>query len=139
MNVHSLKTQNWTMFKASLRLMIPYLQIYDKIHYGKWLPEFWTEMNTLSDETSSQMEKIFSQSITGKAYSSLPMDLWIEMTMNKGSKMKAGWKQILQNETLLTTHIRNANFVNPLRVSLHKFADMKTYESKHKENTPRRI
>ena len=53
--------------------------------------------------------------------------------------MKAGWKQILQNETLLTTHIRNANFVNPLRVSLHKFADMKTYESKHKENTPRRI
>ena len=40
MNIYSLKTQNWNQFKESLRLMIPWMQIYDNIHYGKWLVEF---------------------------------------------------------------------------------------------------
>ena len=38
MNIHSIKLRNWELFKDFLRLMIPWLQIYDKIHYGKWLP-----------------------------------------------------------------------------------------------------
>ena len=29
MNIHSLKIQGWSMFKDSLRLMIPWMQIYD--------------------------------------------------------------------------------------------------------------
>ena len=97
MNIHSIKLKNWKQFKESLRLMIPWLQIYDKIHYGKWLPDFWSEMSTLSEEISQYMPSIFSHSITGKPYSSIPTDLWIEMTMNKGSKMKAGWQRILGN------------------------------------------
>ena len=34
--------------------------------------------------------RITEESMTGKPYSCLPLDLWTEMTMNKGSKMKAG-------------------------------------------------
>ena len=30
--------------------MILWLQIYDKVHYGKWLPEFWSEMINLPHE-----------------------------------------------------------------------------------------
>ena len=122
MNIQSLKLMDWDKFKDSLRLMIPWMQIYDNIHYGKWLVEFWAEMSTLPDETASHMQHIFAQSITGKSYSCLPMDLWIEMTMNKGSKMKAGWKHILKNETMLHTHTRNANYINRIRLSLHKIA-----------------
>ena len=94
MNIHSLKTQNWHLFKDSLRLMIPWLQIYDKVHYGKWLPEFWAEISTLSTSIDLYMKSIFSHSITGQPYSSIGSDLWIELTMNKGSKMKAGWKRM---------------------------------------------
>ena len=77
MNIQSLKLMDWDKFKDSLRLMIPWMQIYDNIHYGKWLVEFWAEMSTLPDETASHMQHIFAQSITGKSYSCLPMDLWI--------------------------------------------------------------
>lgn len=87
-NMNSFNLYNLTMFKVSLRPMIPNLQIYDKIHYGKCLPEFWTEISTLSEKMPLQIQKIFSQSITVKAHSSSPMDLWIEMTIKNGSKMK---------------------------------------------------
>ena len=33
---------------------------------------------------------LFAQSLTGNPYSCLPLDMWIEMTVNKGSKIKAG-------------------------------------------------
>ena len=59
MNIHSLKTKNWIQFKQSIRLMIPWLQIYDKVHYGKWLPEFWSEMINLPHEIDVHMPSIF--------------------------------------------------------------------------------
>ena len=108
--------------------MIPWLQIYDKIHYGKWLPDFWSEMSTSSEEISQYIPSIFSHSITGKPYSSIPTDLWIEMTMNKGSKMKAGWQRILGNETMLLSNIKTTNYINQLRATLHKIAEMKSYK-----------
>ena len=103
MNIHSLKVKDWEMFKASLRMMIPWVQIYDNNNnFGKWLVEFWLEISTLPDEINAYMKDgLFAQSMTGKPCTCLPLDLWIEMTMNKGSKMKAGWKSILKNETML--------------------------------------
>ena len=65
------------------------------------------------------MAQLFSQSITGKPYSCLPLDLWIEMTMNRGFKMKAGWMHILKNEEMLLSHTINANSVNRVRAALH--------------------
>ena len=127
MNIHSIKLTNWEQFQDSLRLMIPWLQIYDKIHYGKWFPDFWAEISNLNKEITQCMPEIFSHSITGKPYSSLPTNLWIEMTMNKGSKMKAGWQTILGNKNMLCANIRNTNYINQPQVILHKIADLEVY------------
>ena len=69
-----------------------------------WWNSGWR--STLPEEKERYMkEGLFAKSMTGKSYScSLPLDLWIEITMNKGSKMKAGWKRILKNEKMLLTH-----------------------------------
>ena len=75
MNIHSIKFRNWEHFKDSLRLMISWLQIYGKIHYGKWLPNFWADKSNLSEEIDQYMPPIFAHSITGKPYSSGPTDL----------------------------------------------------------------
>ena len=50
MNIHSIKLGNLEHLKDSLRLMIPWLQIYDKTHYGKWLPNFWSDVSNLGEE-----------------------------------------------------------------------------------------
>ena len=50
MNIHSIKLGNLEHLKDSLRLMIPWLQIYNKIHYGKWLPNFWSHISNLGEE-----------------------------------------------------------------------------------------
>ena len=85
------------------------------------------------------MPEIFPHSITGRPYSSLPTNLWIEMMMNKGSEMKTGWQRILGNENMLCTNIRNTNYINQLRVILYNITDMKVYKSGHKENTATRV
>lgn len=140
MNVHSLRTQNFEDFKASLQLMLPWLQIYDKDKYGRWLVEFWLELCSLPGEKSVYFKDgLFSQSITGKPYSCIPLDMWIEMTMNKGSKMKAGWIRILKNEKMLLTSTRNVNAINRIRTSLHTLANFSRCTEEHKETSKRRI
>ena len=69
------------------------MQIYDNNNYGKWLVEFLTEISKLTKAIDGHMAKgLFPQFLTGNPYSCLPLDMWIEITMNKGSKMKSGWK-----------------------------------------------
>ena len=54
--------------------------------------------------------------------------------------MKAGWKQILKNETMLLCHTQNANSVNRIRHSLHEVAKVKSFNSPvHRENTNTRM
>ena len=50
MNIHSIKLKNWEHFKDALRLMIPWLQIYDEIRFGKWFPNLWADISNLSEE-----------------------------------------------------------------------------------------
>ena len=38
-NIHSLRTSNWTEFKFSLKLMLPWMQIYDNDKYSRHLPD----------------------------------------------------------------------------------------------------
>ena len=64
--------------------MIPWLQIYDKVHYGKRLPNFWADINDVREEIDQYKPSIFAYSLTGKPYSSLPTDLWIELTIDQG-------------------------------------------------------
>lgn len=87
LNLHALRTQNWEEFKASLRLMLPWMQIYDNSRYGRWMVEYWLELSNRPEERTAYMtDGLFFQSITGKPYFCLPLDLWIVMTMNRGFK-----------------------------------------------------
>ena len=90
MNIDSLRTKDWNGFLSSIRLMMPWMVIYDQTNYSRWLPVFWLEMSSLVDAEVKLISDVFSQSLTGNSYSSFPPDFWIECTMNKGSKMKAG-------------------------------------------------
>ena len=141
MNIHSLKIQKSKMFKDSLHLKIPRMQTNDNNNYRKWLVEFWTEISTLTKAIDEHMTKgLFAQSLTGNPYSRLPVDMWIEMTMNKGSKMKAVWENVLKNETVLLSHTRSPNLINKIRISTHKLADSKKANKHvHKENQTRRL
>ena len=92
MNYHALRTQNWKDYLHSLKLMLPWMAIYDSLHYTRYMSIYWAEMNNLNDEIKKYMDEgLFSASMSGLPFSSIPHDQWIEMTMNKGSKMKGGW------------------------------------------------
>ena len=43
--------------------------------------------------------QIFSQSLTGNPYSAIPPDMWIEITINRSSKLKSGWKYLFLTNT----------------------------------------
>ena len=139
MNIDSIRTHNWKLYLESLRLMMPWLIIYDKVNYGRWLPVFWLRMKSLSEEEEKWMPDIFAQSLTKNPYSAQPMDMWIEVTMNKGSKLKSGWKRLLKNEKGLCMHVKNTNNVNALRHTLNNFLSELTSSYKHKENVKSRL
>lgn len=78
--------------------MFPWQLIYDNDKYGHWLPDFRAILSELPNDQAEFMTNNFAQCMIGKPFSSLALALWIECTMNKGTKMKAGWKAILKNE-----------------------------------------
>ena len=67
-------------------------------------------LESLTSEQEQYMkDDLFAQSMTGNPYSCIALDPWIECTMNKGSKLKAGWLAILNNENQLFCDSRNVN------------------------------
>ena len=65
----------------------------------------------MDESWAAFMPQIFAQSLTGNSYSAIALDMWIEMTMNKSSKLMSGWKYLLSNEQGLMVHITNMNNV----------------------------
>ena len=59
MNIGSLRTKDWKNF-SSLRLMMPWMIVYDNTNYSQWLPVFWMEMSSLSQEHCQLIKEIFS-------------------------------------------------------------------------------
>jgi hypothetical protein len=110
-NVHAVHICNWDEYVSSLHAMLPWMVAYDNINYGRWLPNFWAMLTTLPADQVTFLRSNFAQSSTGNPYSNMAWDMWIECTMNKGSKMKSGWLSILQNEKQLLVHSRNVNNV----------------------------
>jgi len=56
-------------------------------------------LDTLPTEQAAFMEdSMFAQSMTRNPYSCVALDIWIESTMNKGSKLKSDWMAILNND-----------------------------------------
>jgi len=140
MNMHSLRSRNWEEFKSSLRQMLPWLQIYDNDKYGRWLPDFWSMLCTLPTEQEEFLASgMFAQSMSGNPYSALALDIWIETTMNKGSKMKSGWLSILKNEKQLLANTRNVNNILRVRACVQNDTKQASTTRKHAECTPTRM
>lgn len=140
MNYHALRTQDWESYLHSLRLMQPWMAVYDNLHYSRYMTVFWASMNNLKEEWATYMRSgLFSASLTGNPYSAIPLDQWIEVTMNKGSKMKGGWIGITKNETRVNINTRTVNKINNVRQTLHDAADDSKRKRGHSENTRSRI
>ena len=96
---------------------------YDNNRYGRWLPDFKAMLTSLPTDQVAFLCTDFTQSITGNPYSNMAWDMWIECTMNKGSKMKSGWLSILQNEKQLLVHSRNVHNVALIRAAHNALAN----------------
>ena len=89
MHYHAMRTRYWEEYLTSRRMMLPWMFAYDSLHYSRYLSLYWLEMNDLDEEKAFYMRSgLFSASMFVRPFSPLPHDQWIEMTMNKGSKMK---------------------------------------------------
>ena len=117
-NVPACHTQQYDEYVSSAHEKFPGLMAYNNHEYGRHLPDFWAMLNDLSEDQSRYFSLHFAQSQTGLPYSCQPMDLWIEVTMNLGFKLKAGWLQLLQNDKQLFSTIRNVNNVGRIRQAL---------------------
>ena len=67
---------------------------------------YFLNMKSLPEKNAKWMPYIFAQSMTTNSYSAMPPDMWIECTMNKGSKLKSGWKRLLRSEKGLLVHMK---------------------------------
>jgi hypothetical protein len=123
----------------SQRAMLPWLGAYDNNNYFRWLPHFWSMLSSLPPDRRNYLEQNFAHSITGNPYSGQPLDMIIEITMNKGSKLKSGWLSMLKNEKQLLVHSRNVNNVNRIRRAVHEFIDKKKIGRKHTDASPYRM
>ena len=63
--------------------------------------------------------------MTGNPYSGMSLDMIIEVTMNKGSKLKSGWLSILKNEKELLVHSNNCNNIACTYSAVHCHIDAK--------------
>ena len=139
MNAHACHAVEFDEFVVSLRAFLPWMLTYDKNKYGRALPDFWTYLVNLPPEKYEFMRENFALSLTGNPYSGVALDLWIEVTMNKGSKVKAGWLSILKNEKQLLVHSRNVNNIARIRAAQNKAAKKKNLKFKHVECRPKRM
>ena len=118
---------------------MPWMIVYDNTNYSRWLPVFYMEMSSLSQEHCQLIKEIFSQSLIGNAYSSFPPERWIECTMNKSSKLKAGWKRLLKNEIGLHIYVRNTNNISTTKHFLENHINAIRSKKKHKDNVKSRL
>lgn len=138
-NVHAVHICNWDEYVSSLRAMLPWMVAYDNNRYGRWLPDFWAMLTALPADQLAFLRNDFAQSITGTPFSNMAWDMWIECTMNKGSKMKSGWLSILKNEKQLLVHSRNVNNIAKIRAAHNALANRKEAKRKHVECGPKRM
>ena len=140
MNYHALRSQHWEEYLLSLRLMLPWMAVYDRINYTRYMTLYWADMMHLTDAQRDFMKTgMFCASISGRPFSALPFDQWIEMTMNKGSKMKSGWVGFTKNESMLYTHAKTISKIESTRQALHAVANIKGKDCSHSENSPAKL
>ncbi|KAK5851403.1 hypothetical protein PBY51_002200 [Eleginops maclovinus] len=131
--------RNSTEYLLSTYNMLPGLMAYDNHDYGRWLPDYWAMLSSLSDDKMAFFNIHFTQSMTGLPYSCQPLNLWIETTMNLNSKLKQGWIQLLQNEKQLFSTTRNANNVVRVKSTVKQNFKCQRRPRKHVECQPARM
>ena len=108
--------------------MLKGLLAYNNSDYARYMGDFWAMVEEMPDEQYDFFKDHFVQSLTDHPYSAMPLDMWIEVTMNLGSKVKAAWVGLLQNEKQLFVNLRNANNIarvqRILEENLHKKNEM---------------
>ena len=136
MHYHAMCTQNWEEYLTSTSMMLPWMFAYDILHYSRYLSLYWSEINNLDENTFLMKSGLFSASMSGRLFSALPHDQWIEMTMNKGSKMKAGWIGIMHNEEALQVNTKVVNNITKVKESLKEVANIQKCQYSHTERSP---
>ena len=132
-NIHACHVRDITEYLSSTYDMLKYLMAYNNHNYGRWLPDYWASISSLTSVRWRFFRDNFSQSITGLPYSFQGMDLWIECTMNLGSKLKQGWLNLLDNEKQLFSTTRNVNNVSRVRSTIKRNLKKKDRRRKHIE------
>ena len=127
-NIHACHSRNAQEYLSSTQGMLKYLMAYNNHEYSRWLPDYWPSTNSGPPD----QKESFSQSMTGLPYSLQAMDLWIESTMNLGSKLKQGWLN-LDNEKQLLSTTRNVNNVARIRATIRRNLKRKDRRKKHIE------
>eukprot|EP00064_Thunnus_orientalis_P017481 superscaffoldBa00003723_g17564 len=84
-NLDACHARNGSEYLSSTYNMLPGLMQYNNRDYGRWLPDCWAMLSSLSDEQMAFFNNHFTKSLTGLPYSCQPLDLWIETTMNLSS------------------------------------------------------
>ena len=103
--------------------LLPWMAAYDSFNYSRHMSVYWSVMSSLDSEKESFLSQgMFASSMTGSPFTALPHDQWIEMTMNKGSKMKGGWIGITVNENALHVNTKIVNTVVKLKETLKQIA-----------------
>lgn len=93
-------------------------------------------LKSLSSDQNNYLRDHFAQSVTGKPFSSMPLYMWIKVTMNKGSKVKAGCLAIMKIEKQLTVNTKNANNIGRVRACLQQHIQGTEHQVKHIECAP---
>ena len=132
-NIHACHVRNLSEYLSSTYDMLKYLISYNNTNYGRWLPDYWASLSSLPTEQYEFFKNDFTQSLTGLPYSFQGMDLWIECTMNLGSKLKRGWLNLLNNEKQLFTTTRNVNNISRIRSTIKRNLKKKHRGIKHVE------
>ena len=112
---------------------------YNQTEYLRYLSDFWAMIENLDEDQATFFESHFVQSMTGLPYSSMPLDMWIEVTMNLCSKLKAGWLRLLQNEKQLFVTATNANNVLRVKSTIKTKLKTKVRDQSHAECQPARM
>lgn len=119
--------------------MLPGLLSYNNKEYARYLSDFWAMLSTLPETQKAWFNQNFAQSMSGLPYSCMPLDMWIETTMNLNSKLKQGWLHLSQNERQLFSTTRNANNIARIKSALNKSLNCKRRNRTHKECQPARL
>lgn len=138
-NLDACHARNGQEYISSTYNMLPGLMAYNNHDYGRWLPDYWAMLSSLSNEQKEFFNNHFAQSMTGLPYSCQPLDLWIETTMNLNSKLKQGWLCLLQNEKQLFSTIRNVNNVARVKAAVKRNVKCERRNRKHVECQPARM